>query len=258
MTGNLCAWETPPENVYLTLEEVHIWGVSLEQPDEYLTTFRATLSEDEHARAERFKFERHQRRFIASQGYLRYILGQYLQQSPNSLEFGRTERGKPFLNALNAKNLKFNVSHSHELAVYAIMQKQEIGIDVEYLRPIPDAEQIATRFFSPHEQNALLALPPEQRIRAFFACWTRKEAFIKAIGEGLYHPLDQFSVSIAPDNPARLIQIATNPQETRSWTLHAFTPAPDYVAALAVRNPVTCIKYWWLGNQQKEQGASNR
>lgn len=247
MIEDLCAWETPPENVSLNLEEVHIWGVSLEQSDECLTAFRATLSEDEHARAARFKFERHQRRFIASQGYLRYILGQYLQQPPNLLEFGRTERGKPFLNALNAKKLKFNVSHSHELAVYAIMQKHEIGIDVEYLRPMPDAEQIATRFFSPHEQNALLALPPEQRVRAFFACWTRKEAFIKAIGEGLYHPLDQFSVSIALDEPARLIQIATNPLGTRSWTLHAFTPAPGYVAALAVRNPVTDIKYWWLG-----------
>jgi 4'-phosphopantetheinyl transferase len=229
-------------------QDVHIWGVSLVQSDESIASFRAILSPEELARADRFKFERHRRRFIVSQGYLRRILGYYLNHPPSRLKFGRTERGKPFLINPEANGLIFNVSHSHELAVYAVMQDHEIGVDVEHLRPMPDAEQIATRFFSASEQTTLLALPPEQRERAFFACWTRKEAFIKAIGEGLYYPLDQFSVSLAPEEPVCLRHVDTHPQEAASWTLHAFSPASDYVAAFAVKSPVVHIKYWWPNN----------
>lgn len=248
MDEAVCVWETPPDNVQLAPQEVQIWGVSLVLSDDHLTSFRTILSSEELARANRFKFERHRRRFIVSQGSLRQILGQYLDCPPHNLQFGRTERGKPFLINPEANGLMFNVSHSHELAVYAVMKDHEIGVDVEHLRPMPDAEQIATRFFSTSEQTALLALPPEQRIRAFFACWTRKEAFIKAIGEGLYYPLDQFSVSLAPNELVCLRHVNTHPHEADFWTLHAFNPAPEYVAALAVRSPVTHIKYWWLGN----------
>ncbi len=239
-------WKTAPEQLELTFGEMHVWGVSLLPAAPLLKRFKDTLSPDEHTRVKRFKFPRLRRRFIASQGYLRHILGRYLQQPPHALEFQRTERGKPFLSIPQAHNVCFNVSHSHDMAVYGIMLEHEIGIDVEYLRPMPDAEQIATRFFSASEQVSLLALPAEQRVPAFFRCWTRKEAFIKAIGEGLYYPLDKFSVSLTPNEPARLLTVADKPEEAACWSLHEFKPAPDYIAALAVRSPVTHIKYWWM------------
>ncbi len=240
------SWETPPESVNLLDQEVHIWGVSLLQSEKHLRDLRSTLSSEEHVRADRFKFPQHQRRFIVSQGYLRRILGRYLQQPPHSIVFERTGRGKPFLKNPHTHDVRFNVSHSHELAVYAVIRGHEIGVDVEYVRPMPDAEQIATRFFSATEQQALLALPAEQRVSSFFRCWTRKEAFIKAIGEGLYYPLDQFSVSLPPDEPARLLNVQSDPQEADNWTLREFIPAPDYIATLAVRIPSTPIRYWWI------------
>jgi 4'-phosphopantetheinyl transferase len=248
MNEGTCKWKTPSDTMPIISQDVHIWGVSLVQSEESVTAFRATLDSEELARADRFKFEQHRRRFIVSQGYLRQILGRYLNHPPHELQFGRTERGKPFLITPDANELMFNVSHSHELAIYAVMRNHEIGVDVEHLRPMPDAEQIAMRFFSASEQTTLLALPPEERTRAFFACWTRKEAFIKAIGEGLYYPLDQFSVSLSPDEPVCLQHVDTHPQEAASWTLRAFTPASDYVAAFAVRSPVMHVKYWWPDN----------
>ncbi len=244
------SWETPPEHLDVAPDEVHVWAVSLLPAEDLLKDFNNSLSSDEHARAERFKFPHLRRRFIASQGYLRHILGCYLQQPPHALEFQRTERGKPFLTIPQAHNVRFNVSHSHEMAVYGIMQTHELGIDVEYLRPMPDAEQIATRFFSAPEQASLLALPAEQRVPAFFRCWTRKEAFIKAIGEGLYYPLDQFSVSLTPNEPARLLTVADKPEEAACWTILKFVPAPGYIAALAVRSPVAHIRYWWIESLQ--------
>lgn len=243
-------WKTPPAHLHLRPGEVHIWSASLSPSEAILTRLNETLAPDEQTRADRFLFPQHRRRFIASQGYLRQILGRYLHQPPAALVFARTDRGKPFLTR-NAdipvgENLRFNVSHSHELAVYAIILEHEIGIDVEHLRPMPDAEHIAARFFSTTEQAALLALPAEDRNLAFFRCWTRKEAFIKAIGAGLYHPLNQFSVSLAPDEPARLLAVHDNPHEAGAWSLTEFIPAPDYIAALAVRAPLTTIAYWRL------------
>jgi 4'-phosphopantetheinyl transferase len=138
------------------------------------------------------------------------------------------------------------VPHSHEIALYAIVATRDIGVDIEHLRPMPDAEAIATRFFSKDEQAVISALSGEERDRAFFACWTRKEAFIKALGEGLYYPLDHFSVSILSDKPVRLLRVKDNPPEADAWHLHAFIPASEYIAALAIRQPITSIRYFWL------------
>jgi 4'-phosphopantetheinyl transferase len=239
-------WRTPPDPIEITPDDgIHVWAASLLIPDETVAAYRALLAPDELARADRFKFPRHRRRFIASQAYVRQILGRYLRQPPATVTFARTERGKPFLpHASAVSDLRFNVSHSHEMAVYAVILNHEIGIDIERLRPMPDAAQIAARFFSASEQAALLDLPPEERNLGFFRCWTRKEAFIKAIGQGLYHPLDHFSVSLAPDAPAGVLAVYAQPTEAERWSLREFQPASDYVGALAVRAPITQISYW--------------
>jgi 4'-phosphopantetheinyl transferase len=169
--------------------------------------------------------------------------------APEYIEFRHAARGKPALKetgspGIEAAKLKFNLSHSHELALYAITQSREVGIDIEHMRPMPDAAQIVERFFSLQERRTFHALPPEQQNEAFFTCWTRKEAFIKAKGEGLYHPLDQFSVSLVPGESARLLHVEKEPLEITHWSLRALTPTPGYVAALAVEGHSWQLRCW--------------
>jgi 4'-phosphopantetheinyl transferase len=128
----------------------------------------------------------------------------------------------------------FNVSHSDELALFAVASDREVGIDVERVRPVTDPEQIADHFFSAPERTALRAVPPDRRLEAFFDCWTRKEAYVKARGDGLAHPLDQFAVSLGPGEPARFLPVAGYPTpEPSAWSLQALAPGNGYVAALA-------------------------
>lgn len=247
-----CLWDDPPAEIALPEDEVHVWCAFLDQPRSHVQALVHILSIEEQSRAERFHFERDRRRYIASQGHLRMLLGQYLRIAPEHIKFHRGTRGKPALKETGSTeaNLKFNLAHSHELALYGITRNREIGIDIEHIRPIPDAAQIVERFFSAQEQRTFFSLPPEQHLEAFFNCWTRKEAFIKAKGEGLYHPLDQFSVSLAPGEPARLLQIENDPQETARWSLQALNPAPGYVATLAVEGHSCRLRCWRV--QSKE------
>ena len=139
------------------------------------------------------------------------------------------------------------MSHSQGLALYAITREREIGVDIEHVRPVPEAEQIADRFFSARESAVFRALPPSQKPKAFFNCWTRKEAYIKAIGDGLAWPLDQIEVSLALGEPARLLSIAGDPISAKRWELQELTPACSYVAALAVEGHNWRISCWqWL------------
>ena len=131
-----------------------------------------------------------------------------------------------------ASDLRFNVSHSDDVAVYAFSTGREIGIDIESIRVIRDAEDIAARFFSRRENEAYLALDPRDRPLGFFNCWTRKEAFVKALGDGLYHPLDRFDVSLAPGEPAKILRVENTPGEDCGWTLHSFVPGPGLIGAV--------------------------
>jgi 4'-phosphopantetheinyl transferase len=141
-------------------------------------------------------------------------------------------------------SLRFNVSHSHSLALYAITRAREVGVDVEHIRPEIAQEKIAERFFSPREVTVLRALPTPLQASAFFACWTRKEAFIKAKGDGLTLPLDQFDVSLAPGEPATLLRTAWDPQEAACWALQDLAPAPGYRAAVAVAGHAWRLTCW--------------
>jgi 4'-phosphopantetheinyl transferase len=213
-------------------DQVDVWLARLDLPAETLGPLRRTLSADEGARADRFHFPRDRDRFIAARGMLRAILSRYLAEAPDALRFSYNAYGKPEL--VGAAGLCFNLSHSHDLAIYAVAREREVGVDVEHVRAEFAGEGIAERFFSPREVAALQALPAEQRVAGFFNCWTRKEAYIKARGMGLSLALDRFDVSLAPDAPAALLTVCDDPAEAGRWTLCALDAGPGYVAALAV------------------------
>jgi len=206
---------------------------------------QSTLSTDECQRAERFYFQRDRRRFTVARGVLRSILSQYLGLAPQQLRFCYGPHGKPALVSTSGPaRLHFNVSHSHELALYAITYDRHIGVDVEHIRTDFACEAIAERFFSPPERAVLRCLPPQVKYEAFFNCWTRKEAYIKACGEGLSLPLDQFDVSLAPGVPAALLATRWAPHEAARWTLRDIVPGPGYAAALAVEGHGWRLACW--------------
>ena len=202
-------------------------------------------SDDERLRAERFHFDRDRRRFIVSHGMLRLIIGDYMDMKPSRLQFYSGHRGKPYLlHSFDNVPLQFNLAHSKEIALYAFTCSREIGIDVEYVRDMPDAEKIALTTLSPLENKILQSLPEYQRQEAFFNCWVRKEAYIKAIGNGLYHALDRFDVSLAPGEPARLVSVEGSAEQASCWSMKSLILEDVYVAALAVKGSDFCLSYW--------------
>ena len=177
---------------------------------------------------------------------LRCILGLYLNRDPGSLSFHYTAHGKPGLVFESGSDtVRFNLSHSHNSALYAVARDRELGIDLEFVHGQPQAEEIAERFFSSREITTLRALPPALQRYAFFLCWTRKEAYIKARGEGLSLPLDQFDVSLTPGEPAELLSTRPDPLEADRWTLRDLSlQSPGYAAAIAVEGNEWSIALW--------------
>lgn len=238
-------WRLSPPDPRLLSQEVHVWRAYLGQPAPRIHELSRLLSNDERERAERFHFEHDRRRFIVGRGALRILLGRYLRIEPAQLRFRYGLRGKPYLSKeFEGSGLAFNAAHSNELAVYAITSGREVGIDLEYIRPLPDAAQIAARFFSARENMALVSLPASQRLEAFFSCWTRKEAYIKAVGDGLARPLDQFQVSLTPGEPVQLLWVEGRAEETTRWSMEALAPAPGYVGAIAVEGSDWHLERW--------------
>ncbi len=228
-------WALPPANLTLSPEEVHVWRVALDQPASYLQRLKRTLSADERLRAEHYCFEQDSRRFIVGRGMLRTLLGRYVGIEPSRLQFCYGTHGKPRLAAtVSDAMLRFNVSHSQGLALYAITLRREVGVDLERMRCIADWAQIAARFFSLAEQAALASVTPTKKLEAFYNCWTRKEAYIKARGEGLSLPLDQFDVALLPGEPAALLCTNDDPMGPARWSLRELRPCPGYVGPLAV------------------------
>ncbi|MGH7173493.1 MAG: 4'-phosphopantetheinyl transferase family protein [Gemmataceae bacterium] len=229
-------WQSATQPPLLTREEVHVWRIALEVRDALLARLRETLADDEQRRAERFHFEKDRRHFIAGRGALRALLACYMAQSPEEVRFAYSNYGKPRLaDELAASDLRFNLTHSHGLALLAVTRGRDIGVDVEHLRDMErDGEPLAERFFSPCESAALRSLPQELRREAFFHCWTRKEAYIKANGKGLSLPLDQFDVSLRPGEAAALLATRHDPDEVRRWSMWSLLPAEGYVGAVAV------------------------
>ena len=245
--GNLTplSWSLPPSTLELSSNEVHVWLARLDSPALRHLQMAKYLIEDERIRAKKFYFKRDRQRFIVSRAVLRMIIGGYLRIKPKRVQFFYGPHGKPYLEkTLGDSTIRFNLAHSNDIALYAFTRCCEIGVDIEYIRNLPDADQIADRYFSANEISTLQALPASQRRQAFYNCWTRKEAYIKAIGKGLAQPLDQFEVSLAPGDPPRLLNVEGAPQEASRWSLKALTPASGYVAALAVEGHNWRPAFW--------------
>ena len=204
-----------------------------------------TLSDDERRRAGRFYFQSDREHFIVARGVLRSILSSYLGVEAPKLRFGYGAYGKPALMLpSDAADLRFNLSHAGGLALYAVTRDRAIGIDLEYLRADMEWMQIAARFFSPREHAMLCALPTTARLEAFFTCWTRKEAYIKARGEGLTLPLDQFDVSLTPGEPAQLLGVRGALDDPGRWSFQGLSLLPGYIATVAVEGHGWHLTRW--------------
>ncbi len=239
-------WRFSPIHLTVDDDEVHLWRTWLDRPYSQMPYLTEILSEDEQARAGRIKIDKAKRHFVAGRGMLRDILSRYLRLKPAAVAFEYGPQAKP-RPAAGSVDLRFNVTHSHGLMLVAITRAREIGVDVEKLRPMPDAGRIAERFFSAVEKTALQAAPSGQTTEAFFACWTRKEAYLKAVGDGITRPLDSFDVSLTPGQPAQLLRVADDPAEVDRWSLRSFTPMPGFIAALAVEGHNWRLRHWqWM------------
>jgi 4'-phosphopantetheinyl transferase len=224
--------------------EVHVWRARLELPAAGLCGLARILDADESARAARFVFDVHRDRFIARRGILRLILARYLGVMPAGITLESSEYGKPLLAGSHRTDLRFNLSHSQDVALYAMTRGRDLGVDVERIRPGLAEDSIAERFFAAGEVAALRALPQASQPAAFFDCWTRKEAFVKAKGMGLSLALDSFEVSLGDTGPARLVRTSPDPGEAARWSMVALHPAPDYAAALVVAARSFELRCW--------------
>ena len=242
-------WPVPPKKLILLENEVHLWRVSLDAPASEIQHLRTFLLEDEVHRADRFRFPKDRNHFTIARGVLRILLSRYLKLEPGHIRFEYNRYGKPALHSgIGPFDLKFNLSHSGKLALYAFARCREVGIDIEDTRRrIDQAGDIAKRYFSEYENQIFQSLPEDLRREAFFNCWTRKEAYIKARGKGLLLPLDQFDVTLAPGEPAKLLETRDDPLGISHWTMRALNPGPEYIAALVVEGDGWDMKCWqWI------------
>lgn len=231
--GNICGTALPAaQSLKLPADEVHVWLANLDSyPASDLKSF---ISSDEVKRAERFHFAKDRNHFIVARGLLRQLLAAYLKTAAVDLAFSYGAKQKPSLAGIEKGVLNFNLAHSHGRAAYAFSRNRELGIDLELIRENFGGAEIAQRFFSRSEIETLDTVPPELAAHAFFNCWTRKEAYIKAIGEGLSLPLDTFDVSLAPGEPAALLRNHKEPREVERWSMISIAAPEKFVAALVV------------------------
>jgi 4'-phosphopantetheinyl transferase len=228
----ICQQPDAAEVCSLGEDVIHVWQVSHKSMTPHLAQFRSLLSADETQRANRFRFDKNRNEFTIARGLLRAMLSKYLSCTPATIRFQFSSKGKPSLAQRDSAGLQFNVAHSGDLILLAFVQGRRLGVDVEQVRTDFATDEIAERFFSPAERKALRALQPAQRYEAFFRCWTRKEAYIKATGDGLSLSLDQFDVTLLPGEPARLLATRPEAAEAQRWTMYHLNVEPGFAAAL--------------------------
>lgn len=238
-------WPVPPTYPFLAENEVHVWKVELDKLANKSASFQLLLIDTEIERAGRFFFEKHRQYWIGAHAILRIILGHYLNVEPTSLRFTTNDYGKPsIIHPPAGKRLRFNLSHSGDLALYAFAYDKEVGVDVEQRRSDIEYEDLAAHYFSSYECATLRSLPLEVQEEAFFSCWSRKEAYIKARGKGLSLALDQFDVSLSPQEPARLLGCREEPEAVEHWSLRAIFPAAGYAGALVAEGFDWQLRCW--------------
>jgi 4'-phosphopantetheinyl transferase len=251
---------SPAGALQLASAEVHSWSASLDVRPETTARLYATLTCDECNRSSRFRFERDQQRFIVARGVLRDVLGRYLQTEPREITFACNAFGKPALSPVFGSRLKFNLSHSAGLVLIAIADDSNVGVDLECIRAQGDYAEIARHFFSTVEVDQLHALPSHRYAEAFFNCWTKKEAYLKARGEGLSIPLNSFSVPLTTD-PAHacvdLYRASHDIVPARHWSFYTLQPAPGYIGALAIEGTGWRLRQWQWSGLSKVEGSGH-
>ena len=234
-------WRRPSGRPSLRPDDVHLWVAELDGAGDLVDV----LSPDELERAERYRHPTDRARFVACRGVLRGLLASYLDRSPRAVRFAYGRQGKPTLDMESSTlDLRFNASRRGNLALYAVASGRDVGVDLEPVDPTFATREVAERFFSPREVEALRALPEVQQTEAFFHCWTRKEAYLKALGTGLSIPLDSFDVSLAPGAPPAILDARGAAAAATHWSVHALDPAPGIVGALAVESGPTRLACW--------------
>ncbi|HEU4628276.1 MAG TPA: 4'-phosphopantetheinyl transferase superfamily protein [Gemmatimonadaceae bacterium] len=235
-TGMTCGGRPPPHvelRALLAEVGIHVWTATLDRSADERARLATVLADDERERVRRLRREQDRARFIVRRAVLRAILGRYIGCSPQDVCFTANRFGRPALRGPAAGlDVRFSATHSHALAVYAVAHARHVGVDVERVRPIPELERIARHHFAPGESAALCALPPDVRTTAFLHCWTRKEAYVKALGVGLSFPLDQFEVSVRPDAPAALLADRIHPAHAGAWAMHDLPLGDEYVGSV--------------------------
>jgi 4'-phosphopantetheinyl transferase len=239
-------WEVPPPNFKIPENELHIWRASLEKSEEERARLTSYLSNDEKARAERFVFARDREHFEAAHGTLRELLSGYLGICADEVRFEAGPFGKPFV---RGTAMRFNLSHSNGWAVYGFAVGREVGIDIEKVRPEFAGMDIAERYFSKTEQMELRQVAPESQPEAFFLCWTRKEAYVKAHGEGLQIPLNSFDVSLTPGKTVRL-----ESADSERWSIWTFEPVHGFAGAVVGEGRFAEVRFF--ASQDKRIGGS--
>jgi 4'-phosphopantetheinyl transferase len=249
-------WTPPEADSPLAAEAIHVWAAGLDLPPPSMALLEQTLSPEEKGRAGRFRFEEHRRRFIAARGALRQLLGEYLHEAPGAVELEYGVNGKPRL--AGSSMLHFNVAHSGELALYAFTTASEVGIDLERLAFIPEADEIAARFFSSSEASAFSQMHDEQRDEFFFQCWTRKEALLKCAGAGLGVLETSRPADLPSGSNGTAKKTGDRAEESELFTLELH-PARGYVAHLAAaRAPLHLSTWLWTGDRIAEEGRFSR
>ena len=248
MTAILHDWPTAPARLKPAADEVHVWCAALDRPPGEVADLSRFLSDDERERAGRFRpvAARSRDEFIVCRAILRLLLGECFGLDPRRVCFSVTARGKPRLAGPDPAPLRFNVSHSHGMALFAVTGHCEVGVDLERVRVRPDADLLgmAERYFAPREAAVLRALDAGERVETFFRLWTRKEAYLKAHGLGISYGLERVEVSHAADEPAHIVHIDGDRQAAACWSLRTLVPAPGYVGALALQAHDYRLRCW--------------
>ena len=228
-------WTLGPERPRLAPGEVHVWRASLAAGRDELQRLHRILSDDERGRAARFRFEMHRDRFVAGRGIQRLLLARYLGVDPAAIRYRLAAHGKPSLDGPGAESgIRFNVSNAEDGLLVALTPGREVGVDLEPLHRVVDRDAVARRFFSAPENRVYDGIAEHERDAAFFTCWTRKEAYIKAVGDGLSMPLDCFDVTLRPGEPARLLATRGDTAQAERWTMRELDAGPGWLAALVV------------------------
>ena len=245
-------WHRPQTAPILNRDDVHVWRVPLDVSQDVVAVLVALLSDDENARVRPMLCDEIARRFIVSHGALRKILALYVDESPEHIRFVTDARGKPHLaSTTGAPAVCFSLSHSGEFALCAVANGRDVGVDVEQIRPISAWREITERYFSGQEREALDAISPDQALEAFFQGWTRKEAYSKALGQGVSSRWTQFSVSLTPGEVVELPGTGTKAGNDDRFTLCPLEPGVGYVAAVAAQGTGWHLHCWhWSWDEE--------